>query len=209
MKWTLFYTFAFLLGVVLAWLGQTFWIGIIILCFVMTGYIFDFLYTLYGTTNLERVEKFIMKKKKEPIYHFVYSQAFGSVEDQLKSIEQILSKYKQPHIRHYYQAIRAYLKEDYQLALQEVEFINKHHIKNYTKAFIYAAMGEKEQSLDIPLEKNWMKEAVLAMIAYKEKNPQSFRKHSLNAIEGAKGIQRYSLNASFNALENQLNHANY
>lgn len=203
MRWILFYSVAFLLGIIMAWQDWPFWIAILFLSFITFAFIFDMLYTIYGTTNMKRVEQFIIKKKKEPIYRYVYAQAFGTKDDQLDAIEKILRKYKQPHIKHYYQAIRAYLKEDYPLALQEASFINKKPLENYLKALTFAAMGDKDQALCIALEKNWMKEAILAMIAFQEKDEQAFQHHSAKAIEQAKGIQRFSLQASFRSISNR------
>lgn len=76
-KWIVFYSMAFILGILIAMFQWPFWIAIAVLIFASFIMIGDVLFTLYGTTNINRVEKFIIKKKKEPIYAFIYSQGFG------------------------------------------------------------------------------------------------------------------------------------
>lgn len=163
-------------------------------------------YIIYVTKDMKKVEQYILaEKNKEPIYQLAYAQAFGTIEDQFEAIDCILSKHKIPYIKLYYKALKSYLKEDYHVALQEVELIKVNHLRNYFKALIYATIGEKEQALQFKINKRWMKEAILAMIAYSEKNKEEFHIHSNHAIEYARGLQRYSLIANFRSLQKKMN----
>lgn len=194
-RWILFYLFAFSLGVLMAAFDWPFWIAIVILSIVVVLMIGDVLYTLYVTTNLRKVESYILRKKKEPIYAFVYAGKFGSKEDQLKAIDAILKKYKQPYISHYYRCVQETLLKNYSIALNEAEKIEKQPLMNYSIASIHAHVGniDKAQQLVEQLPKQWMKEAVLASIANYENDTSRYKEHAHSAVEHARGMQRFSL----------------
>lgn len=194
-RWILFYLFAFALGVLMATFDWPSWIAIVIFSIVVALMIGNVLYTLYGTTNMRKVENYILRKKKEPIYAYVYAEKFGSKEDRLKAIEAILKKYKQPYITHYYRCVQETLLKNYSNALSEAEKIEKQPLMNYSIASIHADMGniDKAQQLVEQLPKQWMKEAVLASIANYENDFSRYKEHAHLAVEHARGIQRFSL----------------
>ncbi len=155
--------------------------------------LFEMIYTLYGTKNMKKVEKFLESKKSEPIYALILLQANGSMDEQLRTIEDILKKYPKNYIHHNYRFIREMLNKNYDTALNEAEKIEKEPFMSYCKALVYATQGNKEQALDFPLPKKWMSEAILATLAKVDNNQKSYETHKENAIEAARGIQRYGL----------------
>lgn len=201
-KWIGFYSLAFILGILIAMFQWPFWIAIVVLVltsFVMIG---DFLFTIYGTTNIKRMEKFILKKKKEPIYGFIYAQGFGTKEDQILAIDAILNKYKQQHIHYYYRCIQQYLKNNLEQALEEAQKVGKEPLISYSKALINAKMGNEEEALSQLPSKQWMQEAILATIAHHKHNDDAFEQHVENAVQSTRGLQRLSLIYSFNQMRN-------
>ena len=195
------YLSAILVGVVCAIFELPLRIGIGLIFLICVWIFLDFLYSVYGSTNIKKVEKFIIKKQKEPLYYYVYSQGFGTVEDQLIAIEKILSKYKQPHIHQYYLAIQFYLSDQFEDALKAANQIGKEPFMSYTKAMILVQMGKIEEAKAFKFEKQWMHEAIQAMIAIQKKDKAAFQLHSSQAIASARGIQRLSLIYSFKAME--------
>ncbi|MFY3793167.1 hypothetical protein ACOQFO_15955 [Ureibacillus sp. MALMAid1270] len=169
------------------------WTVITLLIFVFVLKLIDMLYTLYGSKNMKKVEKFLKNNLKEPIYAFVYAQAHSSKEEQFDIIERILKKYPQKYIHHHYRFVQELLKENYATALDEAAKIEKEPIMSYSKALVYANQGKKEEALSYQINKIWMSEAILATLAKVEKNNTSYEIHKANAIEAAKGIQRYAL----------------
>lgn len=194
-RWGLFYLFALALGILIAAFEWPFWLAIVVLSVVVSLMMGTVLYTLYGTTNLKRVENYILRKKKEPIYAFVYAQRTGSIEEQSKAIDAILKKYKQPYIIHYYRCIYETLHKNYSNALKEAEQIEKQPLMNYSIASIHVDMGniEEAQHLLEQLPKQWMKEAILASIANVENDLPRYKEHVKSAVDHARGVQRYSL----------------
>lgn len=201
-KWILFYSMAFILGILIALFQWPFWIAIavlIITSFIMIG---EVLFTLYGTTNMKRVEKFVLKKKKEPIYRFIYSQGFGTKEDQIIAIDAILKKYKQKHIFHYYRCIQEYLKNNLEQAFEQANKIGKEPLMGYSKALVLAEMGKEDEALSYTPSKPWMQEAIAATIANNKHDDVSFEQHVNKAIQSTRGIQRLSLIYSFKQMRN-------
>ncbi|MCM3389298.1 hypothetical protein M3649_14250 [Ureibacillus chungkukjangi] len=184
------YLCAILVGVVFAIFELPLGIGFFLLFLICLWIIGEFLYMVYGSKNKNKVEKFIIKKKKEPLYAYVYSQGFGSMHDQLLAIDNILTKYKQPHIHQYYLAIKLFLCNKLDDALNEANKIQKEPFMSYTKAMILVEMGHIEEAKSYKFEKQWMQEAIKAMTALQMKDKQALELHSSNAVAAARGIQR-------------------
>jgi hypothetical protein len=201
-KWIGFYSLAFILGILIAMFQWPFWIAIAVLILTSLLMIGEVLFTLYGTTNMKRAEKFILKKKKEPIYQFIYSQGFGTKENQILAIDAILKKYKQQHIYYYYRCIQQYLKDNLELALEDANKIGREPLMSYSKGLIYARMGNEEEALSHMPAKRWMQEAILATIAHNKHDATSFEQHVENAIQSTRGLQRLSLIYAFNQMRN-------
>ncbi|MFC7684755.1 hypothetical protein [Ureibacillus sp. GCM10028918] len=195
------YLSAVVVGVVIAIFEFPFWIAAVLLLGVSLWIIGEFLYILYGSTNMEKVEKFIIAKQKEPIYHFVYAQGFGTLQDQILAIDKILRKYKQPHIHQYYLALQQLLSNNFEQALIEANQIGKEPIMSYTKALILVQMGNIEDAKSYKFEKQWMEEAIIAMISAQNKDKGSFELHAKKAMNAARGVQKLSLIYSFKAMD--------
>lgn len=173
-----------------SWPKWTVFVFMVIACIVMLG---RMLYVLYGTKNIKSVEKFLASNRKEPIYAYVYEQAKGTKEEQLNAIEQILKKYPKGYIYQNYRFVREMLKEDYDVAFDEAKLIGKEPFMSYSKALVYATQGNRHDALSFELSKEWMREAILATLAKVENDKNSYEVHKQNAIQSARGIQRYGL----------------
>ncbi|SOC36138.1 hypothetical protein [Ureibacillus acetophenoni] len=194
MKMFLYYLLIAFVGFWIAyyfsWPKWTVFIFMVIACIVMLG---RMLYVLYGTKNIKSVEKFLANNRKEPIYAFVYEQANGTKEEQLTAIEQILKKYPKGYIYQNYRFVREMLKENFDVAFEEANLIEKEPFMSYSKALVYATYGNRHDALSFELSKEWMKEAILATLAKRENDNISYEEHKQNAIQSAGGIQRYGL----------------
>lgn len=193
-KLVIIYTVVLLLGSGVASLfNLPIWIALIFLLVAVVIMLGDFIYTNYRTTNMKKVAKMVTERKKEPIYSFIYAQSFGTIEDQLRAIDLILKKYRQPYMQHYYQWLRAIINQDLELALEEAEKIEKEPLASYSKAYVQAMLGNSEKALSYPLQSKWMQEAILAISAINENDDEAFEQYSNNSISAARGVQRFSL----------------
>ncbi|KGR78394.1 hypothetical protein [Ureibacillus manganicus] len=194
MKSFIIYFFIAILGYALAdFLNWPSWTVFLLLIIAFVIMLCRMLYVMYGTKNIKKVERFLASNRKEPIYAFVFEQANGSKVDQLNSIENILRKYPKGYIHQNYLFVRELLNENYHSALNEAEKIGKEPYMSYSKALVYATEGNREQALFYQLDKQWMKEAILATLAKAEKNQKVYETHKENAINASRGIQRFGL----------------
>lgn len=200
-KWIIYYSIAVLLGGVFAIFDMPFWMAMVFLLLLSLVFLGQSLFTIYASTNTRKIEKFITSKKKEPIYRFIHAQGFCTKEEQLAAIDAILHEYKQPHIQHYYRYLRYFLQEEFELALEEAANIDKEDLRHYSKALVYAQIGNETKALSYALSKPWMQEAILAYIAKSKEDYQSFEKHAQLSIAGARGIQRLSLVYAFKSMQ--------
>lgn len=195
------YVSAVIIGALIAILELPLWMAVVLLSGISLWIMGEFLYLVYRSTNMKKVEMFIIAKQKEPIYQYIHAQGFGSSEDQILALDNILGKYKQPHIHFYYSALRELLSDNFAEASRTAEHIGKEPFRSYTKALIHVKTGDIQDAKSYKFEKEWMTEAILAMIAAGECDKGAFELHSAKAIDVARGVQRLSLIYSFKAMD--------
>lgn len=201
----IYYIIFFLFCLVAGLLEWPLWIMILagfIILFIILG---DTIYTLYGTTNMKKVEKFLLNNRKNPLYHLAYVQANGTKEEIIQVIDDLLKKQKNPFIQQYYSAVREYSSENYEKAMELAENIQKDTYKNYTKALIHVKLNQLEEAENLlpSLSIQFMKEEILALIAYKKNDDEKFEIHSKNCIDVCKGVQRYNMMKTFERINKE------
>ncbi|KGR74639.1 hypothetical protein [Ureibacillus sinduriensis] len=195
------YVSALMVGALIAIFKLPLMLAVVLLMFISLWIMGEFLYVVYRSTNMKKVEKFIISKKKEPIYQYVYTQGFGSLEEQILALDKIIQKYKQPHIHYYYSALRELLSDNFAEAWSAAEKIGKEPFMSYTKAVINVKTGNIQSAKSYKFDKEWMAVAIMAMIAAENKDKEAFELHSTDAIDAARGVQRLSLIYSFKAMD--------
>lgn len=180
-------------GLISAMLDWPFSVSIsIIVLFALCsiGYMY---YIAFASTNLLKIKKYIEKHKKDPMLNYILVVENGTKEEEIEAMDRIIAHYKQPVIKHTYEMNRALRLNDFERAEQFADKLLDTPNGLYGKASIAALLGNRDLAKSYPLKKVWMNDAVDAQLALAENNIELFDQSAAKAIEGAKGLQRYSL----------------
>lgn len=180
-------------GLISAMLDWPFSVSIsIIVLFALCsiGYMY---YIAFASTNLLKIKKYIEKHKKDPMLNYILVVENGTKEEEIEAMDRIIAHYKQPVIKHTYEMNRALRLNDFERAEQFADKLLDSPNGLYGKASIAALLGNRDLAKSYPLKKVWMNDAVDAQLALAENNIELFDQSAAKAIEGAKGLQRYSL----------------
>lgn len=180
-------------GLISAMLDWPFSVSIsIIVLFALCsiGYMY---YIAFASTNLLKIKKYIEKHKKDPMLNYILVVENGTKEEEIGAMDRIIAHYKQPVIKHTYEMNRALRLNDFERAEQFADKLLDTPNGLYGKASIAALSGNRDLAKSYPLKKVWMNDAVDAQLALAENNIELFDQSAAKAIEGAKGLQRYSL----------------
>ena len=180
-------------GVISAMLDWPFSLSIsIIVLFALCsiGYMY---YIAFASTNLLKIKKYIEKHKKDPLLNYILVIENGTKEEELEAMDRIIAHYKQPVIKNTYEMNRAIRLNDFGRAEHYADKLMDTPNGSYGKASIAALLGNREMAKSYPLKKAWMNDAVDAQLALAESDIDLYNQSAAKAIEGAKGLQRYSL----------------
>lgn len=202
----LLYTVVFLIGIViteLAGLERTIAFTVCVVLVLAVSFS-SLLYTLYGTKNVAKVERYIVNHQKNPIFRHLYVSAHGTVADELQAIEAVLAKYQQPLTRTTYLFIQAIVQDDLEKAYEAAQQIPKDAYRQYSLAYVEALRGNAEKARSYKLAKPWMTYAIEALIAYEAKDLDAFEREAQRSIEAARGIQYYQSVYAFKKMKQKL-----
>ncbi|MNH98035.1 hypothetical protein D3C73_507480 [compost metagenome] len=174
---------------------------VVIILFIISfvGLALPTLYTLLWDTNVERMERFLIRNKKKPTYGLIYASANELDEDVRHCIHSLLHKHPQPHKQALYKTIYALYKKDILTAKKDVEFIKPLVYQQYYTAAVWIEEGRLEETRQLieTISTPWMKSAILSEIEIKSDHPDQARQWAKQAFEQAKGLQRYTLYKSY------------
>jgi len=202
------FMFTFIFGVILTvallFLELPFWLvyTVIIVVYVVL-LVLPQMYTIYKSNNLEKVERFLEKNKRKPIFAYPLVVKIGNREEIISTIQLILSKYKQPYIQEVYKTNLALFESNASLFEQRAKQISKEPLHTYYIAYAEALKGnfENAQALKQKLPVGWMPCAIDAIIANEKDDLSAFRLASDESIHLARGVQKYNLYYSFEWIE--------
>lgn len=151
---------------------------------------------------MKKVEKFLLKNQKEPIYRLAYVQAHGTIDEVIAALDNVITNYKNNFLQNYYHVLQEELKGNLDGMKEYGEKIEKEPYKTYIKAYTLVKTGQLEEAerLILSVQKTFMREELLATIAKIKKNEAAFHAHKNKAIEVSRGIQRYNLIHTFNKM---------
>ena len=190
------FMFTFIFGVILTvallFLELPFWLvyTVIIVVYVVL-LVLPQMYTIYKSNNLEKVERFLEKNKRKPIFAYPLVVKIGNREEIISTIQLILSKYKQPYIQEVYKTNLALFESSASLFEQRAKQISKEPLHTYYIAYAEALKGnfENAQALKQKLPVGWMPCAIDAIIANEKDDLSAFRLASDESIHLARGVQ--------------------
>ncbi|MBM6619715.1 hypothetical protein [Bacillus suaedaesalsae] len=193
----LIFTIALILGLISGFLNLPIWFAMIALCMIVLPMsLYPTLNSLYFTKDINYVEKFLVERRKQPIYRFYYALANDNKADLEEALEILKKKYKNnPHWLAVFEIAYA-LHVNHLLSVKEkIGDIKQKDIRDYYEALVSVEQGDFEGAMKTEnlMKKVWMKESILASIAMKKGLKEEANTHKQSAIEHAKGIQRYIL----------------
>ncbi|QOR67252.1 hypothetical protein IM538_03670 [Cytobacillus suaedae] len=151
------------------------------------------LYIFLFSTNIDTLDRFLADRVKHPQYGLFYGLANDDRTLVEESMEKLLKRYKQPAAQAMYKVIFALYNKDADEARKYIDLIKQPEYKKYYQAGI--AIEEKNyeeaQKIATTLQKDWMREAVLAEVQKGKGNLEQANAHARKALEGSKGLQRY------------------
>ncbi|WLR52069.1 hypothetical protein LC040_03910 [Bacillus tianshenii] len=190
------YVLVFVVSLGLSFLEVSLGIILFTAFFLVSALIFaPFYHSVFLQKNPEKVEKFLVQNKKQPIYQFYYGLANERDEDVEEAYKKIVKKYKRKDKRAIYDIIYALYHHDPQAARQSINNIQVSLYKDYYKASIFIEERRfplAEQILD-EIPQDWMREALKAEIEMKTKRRKRAVPFAERALEHSRGLQKYML----------------
>ncbi|WP_017754134.1 hypothetical protein [Calidifontibacillus oryziterrae] len=162
---------------------------------VLAGLLYPTYRTLLSETKVEKVEKFLLKKRKMPTYAFIYALANNDEEEALAALNKLLKINKQTHKQALFKTMYHLYKKDLAAVKEEIEYIKPELYKNYYKTALLVEEGEfsEARQLASQITKRWMQHALFAEIEKEEDNCAEAARFAKLALAEAKGLNRYSL----------------
>ncbi|RXI96398.1 hypothetical protein DS745_22040 [Anaerobacillus alkaliphilus] len=170
-------------------------IGILILFIVM----YPILHGSFLETNIDKIEKFLLKNKHNPNLYIIYALANERDEEINQLTEQLISKTGQKSRQSIYKIIRSLYFKDVLEAKKEIQNITAPEYKHYYQALIL--LEENRITEADPwigkVSKPWMKYALLAERAKKQGNLDEACAFATKAKQQTKGLQHYLLHKTY------------
>ena len=198
------YALIFVLGVILAtammFLELPFWfIYVSVVVIYLLLLVAPQMYTVYKSKDLNKIEQYLEKNKRKPIFAYPLALKTGDQEQIVRSIEEILKRHKQPYMQEVYKTMLALFENNVSKFEQLAKQISKEPLRTYYIAYAEALKGNFDEATTLKnqLPKEWMQHAIAAVIAKQQGNLDLFEKEADKSIDLATGVQKYSLYYSF------------
>lgn len=194
------YALIFVLGVILAtammFLELPFWfiyVSVVIIYLLLL--VAPQMYIVYKSKDLNKIENYLEKNRRKPIFAYPLALKTGDQEQIVRSIEEILKRYKQPYMQEVYKTILTLFEGDVSKMEHQAKQISKEPLRTYYIAYAAALKGNYDEAntLKEQLPKEWMNHAIAAVIAKEQGNMELFDIEANKCIELATGVQRYGL----------------
>ena len=198
---------AVVLTVALLFIDLPIWsIYVVIIAVYIVLIVLPPIYTIYKSNNLKKVERFLEKNKRKPIFSFPLAVKTGNREEMIVAIQLILTKYNQPYIQEVYKKNLALFENNVSLFEQRAKQISKEPLHTYYIAYAEALKGnfKEAQSLKEKLPVGWMPYAIDAIIGKEKGDLSAFRIAAEQSIDLARGVQKFNLVHSFEWMEKEI-----
>ncbi|MEH7224633.1 hypothetical protein V7112_12565 [Bacillus sp. JJ1566] len=185
---------AILIGVLLGFLdvGQpTSMIISMIVIVCLTTYLF--IYPIYWEKNVEKIEAYLKKRRKNPAFKLYYGMGNQIDQDVKEATEALLEKYKHPAKQALFKTLYALYEDDILRVKKDIEDIHPPQYKAYYQAIVAVEEGKLEKAAELcdQVKSEWMKHALAAGIAKKKGNHEEYVAEIGKAFEKTRGMQRY------------------
>lgn len=177
----------------------------IVIVFYLVAMVLPGIYMVYFSNSLRQIERYIKRNRYKAIFAFPYALGHGSDQDIENAIERILMTHKQPAMQSVYRTLLAIYRGQPGIAAQHAERIDREPMRSYYLAHIAASAGESQRAtaLNNDISEPWMNHSINALIAF-EKNDADFHALVDKSVQAARGVQKYTLEKSFNRMKKPL-----
>lgn len=199
-RWLLLFGGGVLLTVVLLFANIPFWAVFVIVMVVYMSITLGWpIYIIYGTKDMDKVEKFLTKNRSNTLFAYAYAIAHETDETIIETIETILQTHKQPKVQAVYAANLAVWQQDVEaLHRLSIHLPTADYVNYYTaNALLMEGNIESAQALQAAIKKPWMKHALQANIAKQSDDQTAYRKEVELSTSHARGVQHYVLVSLF------------
>lgn len=178
-----------IVGAIIGWELSTVIIIIVTLTLLNIGY---YLYIIFNSKNVKRLEKIIESNKKDPMYGYLYALKNEDINVAVEHLETLMEKYKKTTNYNAYGYIKEILLNNFEGARKHAEDMKNTPIGKYSLAAVDAYEGNGEQHFDTSFSKPWMVDAIKASHYYIIGEHQLYETHRDLVILQSKGIQLVS-----------------
>jgi hypothetical protein len=190
----------FAIGIILGVLNVQFdfWVFVVLLILAFIALSYRDVKYMFLSKDVEKIEKYLVKKRNEPYYGFILELANGNLTGAKKELEDLEKKWKGKKTAVF--RSQYYLRVgNLQQAKEEVKLIDQDEIKTYILAAV--AVEEKDtkkaEELKQQLRKEWMKLAIETELAIHQKNFTLANEKKKQALASTKGLQYFMLYKEF------------
>ncbi|UHA73665.1 hypothetical protein [Paenibacillus sp. 481] len=167
--------------------------GVVLFGFIPT------VYTILWTTNVNRIEKYLLNEKQNVDIYLIYALGNQHDDEVKRCIEQILHKHKQPDRQALYKVLHALYKKEILTAADEIEYIKPLVYKQYYKSIMLIEQGQFDAASRLieQISKPWMKYALLSELELRQHNREQALHFAKVALDRVRGLQRYVMYKSY------------
>ena len=204
LRLTLFYLMIMILAMALSLTGVRMSVALGIFAIIVIVVIYRRIHIVYRTNNMQQVDRLVKKEKKQPFFAYLYANAYGTKEEQLQVLDELIVKYKQPAIKYNYVFIKALLEQNLLAAKDAAEKIQKEPLSSYAFCYIAALEGRTADMHSDKLTQPWMQPAIEAVYAYTMKDKIALDRFTKESIDVARGVQKYLLIHTFENMKQEM-----
>lgn len=204
LKLTFFYLMIMILVMALSLAGVRMSVALGIFVPIVIVVLYRYIHTIYRTNNMQRVDRLVKKEKKQPFFAYLYANAYGTKEEQLQVLDDLIVKYKQPAIKYNYMFIKALLEQNLLAAKDAAEKIQKEPLSSYAFCYIAALEGRTADMHSDKLTQPWMQPAIEAVYAHTMNDETAFDRFTKESIDIARGMQKYLLIHTFEKMKQEM-----
>lgn len=204
LKLTLFYLMIMILAIALSLAGVRMSVALGVFALIVIVVIYRNIHILYRTNNMQQVDRLVKKEKKQPFFAYLYANAYGTKEEQLKVLDDLILKYKQPAIKYNYMFIKALLEQNLTEANEAAEKIQKEPLSSYAFCYIAALEGRTADMHSDKLTQPWMQPAIEAVYSHTMEDKTTFDRFTKESIDVARGVQKYLLIHTFEKMKHEM-----
>lgn len=156
-------------------------------------------YTILGTRNLVKIERFLLANRSIPSYYINYTVANRLDDEFEETMAKLLKQYKQKNKQALFKTLQAHYNKDIQNVLHEIELIQPVEYRHYYQAYYYIERREFAEAHDHinRISKAWMKQSLLSYMEYKQGNRPRAIELAEEAMQAARGLQLYVMVKTF------------